>query len=112
MGKSGAYVYHFCREIPGEDHPGAFHSSELWYVFGTLMRSNRPFTGVDYDLSLQMTDWWVNFARTGNPGDGWTAYTEQHPEINWIDKKGSMRSIRSLPQADAESDAMIERIYG
>lgn len=112
MGKAGAYVYHFCREIPGEDHPGAFHSSELWYVFGTLMRSNRPFTGVDYDLSLQMTDWWVNFARTGNPGDGWTAYTEQHPEINWIDKRGSMRSIRSLPQADAESDAMIERIYG
>lgn len=60
------YCYKFARRLPG-DEAGAFHSSELWYMFGTLARSWRPFTAADYRLSEQMLDWWTNFAKYGNP---------------------------------------------
>ena len=112
QGKNGCYVYHFRPEIPGDDHPGAFHSSELWYVFGTLMRSNRPFTGADYELSQKMTDWWTNFARTGDPVGGWTAYTADNPAVNEITTAPGMVNISERPLADSLSDSILEEAYG
>ncbi len=109
--KPGCYVYHFKRDIPGDDHPGAFHSSELWYVFGTLQRSDRPFAARDYGLSLKMTDWWTNFARTGDPGDGFTAYTAENPSILEIGEEAGMVDIKNRPQADKQSDEMIRSLH-
>lgn len=81
LGHTPVYTYHFNRDIPGEDHPGAFHSSELWYVFGTIHRCHRPFTGVDFDLSRAMNQYWCNFAKHGDPnGDGLPAWTPHTPE--------------------------------
>lgn len=75
-----AWVYYFTRQLPGDD-AGAFHSSELWYMFGTLNRCWRPSTEGDYQLSDRMMDYWTNFMKTGDPnGDGlsrWKAYTEE-----------------------------------
>lgn len=65
-GHHPSYVYFFKRELPG-DHAGAFHSAELWYIFGTLNRCWRPMTEADYMLSEKMIGCWANFARTGNP---------------------------------------------
>lgn len=77
------YTYHFSRDIPGDDHPGTFHSSELWYVFGTVYRSHRPFSGVDFDLSRAMNAYWCNFAKSGDPnGEGlpeWKSHTTAEP---------------------------------
>lgn len=73
------YTYKFNRELPGEIAAGAFHSAELWYIFGTLSRSSRPFTEGDYALSSKMIDCWTSFAKTGNPENGWTAWTEENP---------------------------------
>lgn len=112
LGKGGCYAYHFNRDIPGDDHPGAFHSSELWYVFGTLQRSDRPFCGYDYDLSARMTDWWVNFARTGVPGADWREYTAADPVINEIGEGAAMVDISERPVADSISDEIIAEIYG
>ena len=74
------YLYHFTRKMPG-DNAGAYHSSELWYVFQTLSRCWRDLTGIDYDLSRTMVRYWTNFAKTGNPnGPGlpvWEPYTAQ-----------------------------------
>lgn len=71
------YLYYFDREMPG-DGAGAYHSSELWYIFGTIQRCWRPLTGVDYDLSRTMVSYWTNFAKHGDPnGEGlpeWTPY--------------------------------------
>ena len=53
--------------MPGDDDAGAFHSSELWYVFGTLDRCWRPMTEADYQLSRIISNYWANFAKTGNP---------------------------------------------
>lgn len=78
QGKKRAYVYHFTRDLPG-DASGAFHSSELWYMFGTLDRSWRPWEEKDYQLSSEMLDYWCNFIKYANPcetkEDKWPACT-------------------------------------
>ncbi len=76
------YEYEFLRELPCDDaHPdsdqGAFHSAELWYMFGTLSHSWRPFTEGDYRLSEEMLDAWTAFCKNGNPG--WEAYKHDKP---------------------------------
>ena len=86
-----AYFYRFERALP-EDDPndnrvlkGAFHSSELWYTFGTLGRCWRPMTEGDYELSRIMCDMWTNFAKTGNPNGvalpHWDPYTITAPSM-------------------------------
>lgn len=76
------YEYEFLRDLPTDEaHPksaaGAFHSAELWYMFGTLDRSWRPFTEADYALSAQMVDAWTRFCKTGDPG--WQPYKHGAP---------------------------------
>ena len=58
---------YFAHPLPG-DGAGAFHSSELWYMFGTLGRSWRPMTEGDFHLSAEMLDAWAAFMKDGNPG--------------------------------------------
>lgn len=78
LGTAPVYEYEFTRDLPGEDKdvpdnlPGAFHSAELWYVFGTLGRSWRPFTEEDYALSEEIVSAWTDFCKTGSPG--WPEY--------------------------------------
>ena len=78
LGTAPVYEYEFTRDLPGEDKdvpdnlPGAFHSAELWYVFGTLGRSWRPFTEEDYALSEEMVSAWTDFCKKGSPG--WPEY--------------------------------------
>ena len=81
--KIPSYTWLFDRRLPG-DQRGAWHSSDLWYWFGTLGNSWRPMEQKDYELSDQMTDYLTNFAKTGNPnGNG-------HP-IWEPSAKGTMR---------------------
>ena len=61
-----SYLWFFERNLPGDDH-GAWHSSDLWYWFGTLDNSWRPFTEKDYRLSEEMTDRLTAFAKTADP---------------------------------------------
>jgi len=67
LGKTTMYYYNFNPEIPGWDHPGSFHSSDLWFAFETLAKCWRPFRGKHYDLARQMCNYWTNFARSGDP---------------------------------------------
>ncbi|MCI9150495.1 MAG: carboxylesterase family protein [Lachnospiraceae bacterium] len=60
------WLYYFSHNLPG-DQAGAFHSAELWYTFGTLERSWRPFTEADERLSGELLDYWTNFMKTGDP---------------------------------------------
>ena len=99
QGRKPAYVYCFSRDLPGEDMPsaqgafgdmkGAFHSSELWYTFGTLDKCWRPMEKADYELSERMVSYWTNFAKTGNPnGEGlpqWEPCTKANPHIQTLD---------------------------
>ena len=82
--QGNCYLYFFERELPG-DSAGAFHSAELWYMFGTLNRSWRPFTEEDSRLSQEMLDAWCRFVKTGCPGrceEEWSAYRQEDPCIH------------------------------
>jgi len=61
-----SYTWYFNRQLPGDDN-GAWHSSDLWYWFGTLPNGWRPFTEKDYAVSGQMVNFLCNFARSGEP---------------------------------------------
>lgn len=76
------FVYYFRRDLPG-DNSGAFHSSELWYIFGTLARCWRPMEQHDFDLSEKMIDAWASFMKTGNPG--WEPYKKEGDYIHIFD---------------------------
>ena len=86
-----AYAYLFARQLPG-DSSGAFHSSDLWYVFHSFAHSWRPFNAGDKALSTKMVDYWTNFAKYGNPngkGKGiWIPYTAKEPKFMVFDVKG------------------------
>lgn len=60
------YAYYFCRQLPG-DNKGAWHSSDLMYIYSTLNRSWRPYTKEDYELSDCMISYLESFIKTGNP---------------------------------------------
>ena len=76
QGKRG-YLYLFDRNMPGDD-AGAFHAADLWYVFGTLKHSWRPFDRKDEELSERMIDAWAEFFKTGKPDyENWPAYTNE-----------------------------------
>ena len=61
-----SYLWFFERNLPGDDH-GAWHSSDLWYWFGTLENSWRPFGEKDRALAEEMSDRLCAFAKNGDP---------------------------------------------
>ena len=96
-GKDQNYMYYFDNDIPGPDHPGNFHSVDLWFFFETLAKCWRPFTGAYYDEARQMCNYWANFVKTGDPNgkdaDGtqmpvWEPYTAAAPHYMRFSEKG------------------------
>ncbi len=72
LGRRPAWCYYFDRKMPG-DNAGAFHSAELWYVFGTYARCWRPLTEADAMLSEEMVSFWTNFMKDSDPNMPGTA---------------------------------------
>ncbi|MFH1079638.1 MAG: carboxylesterase/lipase family protein [Pseudomonadota bacterium] len=77
--KSRAYLYHFTRlpDTAMARKLKVHHGVELAYVFGNMNKSD-GYDDTDMGLSKKIMDYWVNFAKTGNPnGQGladWPAY--------------------------------------
>jgi para-nitrobenzyl esterase len=61
---------------------GAYHGSEIQYVFGTLP-GNLPISPAQRRLSDAMMSYWIGFITSGNPGGSpdWTRLRAEHPEI-------------------------------
>lgn len=88
-GRKPAYVYQF-NQAPQGYEAGAFHSSELWYLFGTLERSWRPKTPGDYVVSAALGDYWASFIKTGDPNTSglpeWRPCTAADPCVQPLDE--------------------------
>jgi para-nitrobenzyl esterase len=71
-GRRPVYYYSF-RQRPPFPHDsvfagwGASHFAELWYVFDHLDQAAWQWSAADRTLAAQMSDYWTNFARTGDP---------------------------------------------
>ena len=90
---SQAWLYFFSRVPPRPDSKiyGAYHAAEIPYAFNNLHRSPLPVEKPDAALSQTMSDYWVNFAITGNPNKkglpAWTSYDEKgEPFIEFGDQ--------------------------
>jgi para-nitrobenzyl esterase len=70
---TAVFTYLFTHPQPGptQGQYGAFHSSELPYVFGNLSESDRPWTTADRKIAKVLSSYWVNFVTSGDPnGEG------------------------------------------
>ena len=101
-----AWAYQFARPLPTDGRSnvlsGAFHSSDLWFVFKSLEHCWRPWTQGDWDLSERMLTAWSNFAKYSDPngpdGGEWTPYTAATPKF----------MVWKLDEADAEASEFGE----
>ncbi len=103
-----AWAYQFARPLPDDgNHPevtqrlrGAFHSSDLWFVFKSLKHCWRPWTKGDWDLSEKMLTAWSNFAKYADPagpnGGEWKPLTDDNRQF----------MIFKLDENDKESSAL------
>ena len=63
-----AYLWRHAEPGPHSAQWGAFHSSEIPYVFGTLAAApRRRFTALDAAISRRMSRYWVDFIAHGDP---------------------------------------------
>ncbi len=100
--KSKIFTYFYTHPLPGPDIDkyGAFHTSEVPYVFNSLTRSDRPFTDLDRKLADTISTYWANFARSGDPnGKGlpqWPAATAANTLTMELGDR-----LRPIPVAEA-----------
>lgn len=107
-GDAPVFRYHFDLGSPGDpNHPasiGAFHSDDIEYVFGNLdSRKGAHWRPEDYQLSELMQNYWINFARTGNPNG------PNLPDWPSYNAAGKWQVMHLGPNAKAEPDQHRDR---
>ena len=84
----------------GQISYGAFHSSELPYIFGALGLGDREFTDADRAVSRQWQDHLLAFMRTGDPslkGKAWPSVGKGADRAMAIGDKPGLRPAVSSP---------------
>lgn len=115
--KRGAkvYVYRFTRKVPatGEYKKyGAFHTGEVPYAYDNLRFVNRPWEPVDRQLAAAMSDYWVNFVKTGNPnGEGLPRWEAYGSDDNMIMVLGEKQASEPMPDVHA-LEFLVSRLGG
>jgi para-nitrobenzyl esterase len=88
-GKGKVYVYYFSHRPPYPDAPqfkdwGAAHAGEIGFVFENFTKA-MPATDADLRVSSEVSSYWTNFAKTGDPnGAGlpnWPAFTNANQQV-------------------------------
>jgi para-nitrobenzyl esterase len=100
---SSIYAYLFNHTEPGpfSSQDGAFHTSEVPYVFGTLNAAReRGFSVADHEISDTMQRYWINFIRLGNPNG---------PELNEWPPFLSTSPCFMVLDANFHAQALIDR---
>lgn len=97
--KTPVYTYLFEHVKPNPEHPekGASHGSDLIYEFNNLKSENLPWTEEDRRVADQVSSYWANFVKTGNPnGENlptWAPFQADNPSTMSLSKNSGPRPI-------------------
>jgi len=87
---------------------GASHYAELWYVFDQLDQVPWRWRHTDRKLAEEMSDYWVNFAKSGNPNapglPTWRAFNGETGRVQYLGEPiaaGDVPNIERLKVFDA-----------
>ena len=92
-GQSSVFYYSFRQQPPfpaGSVYAGwgASHYAELWYVFDHQDQSPWNWTDGDRKLAREMSSYWVNFAKSGDPNrrglPPWPAFTNAESKVQYL----------------------------
>jgi para-nitrobenzyl esterase len=112
--KGKVFVYYFSHRPPYPDTPqfkswGASHGSEMSYVFGNFSGNVTP-GAEDKAVAEQVSSYWVNFAKTGDPnGAGlpaWPAFTEGNSQAMNLDDPS-----KAIPYPNIDKLQVLEGYY-
>ncbi len=96
------YVYDHVEPGPESARWGAFHGSEIPYVFDTLDAApGRPYDRADREVAHRMGGYWVNFVNSGNPNGPdlphWPAFDAAAPAVMEIGDHFAVIARRATP---------------
>jgi para-nitrobenzyl esterase len=112
-GQSPVFYYSFRQQPPFPSDSvyagwGASHYAELWYVFDHLDQSSWNWTAGDRKLGHEMSSYWVNFAKSGDPNGPdlppWPAFTNAESRVQYLVDPivvGGVANINSLTVFDS-----------
>ena len=110
--KLPVYTYFWTHRPPGPGHDrrGAYHGSEITYVFGNVPLSGGPWADEDRRIANIMSSYWANYVATGNPnGPGlpmWPAYDPKSPTVMELGE-----TFRAIPVAAPEKLDFWRRFF-
>ncbi len=99
------FVYNFNRRLPAhspETDFGAFHSGEIVYAYDNLHTLDRPWEPIDHEIADMMSDYWVNFATSGDPNGGelpeWKPFRKRGEQVLVIDTETRTQRLPTAVQ--------------
>ena len=89
------YLYYFTKD---NGSLGSNHAGELPYAYGNLRYHARLYDDTDFTLSETMQQYWVNFAKTGDPnGEGLPAWPKYNDDPTKVMELGANVGTVDLP---------------
>ncbi len=107
-GKGKVYVYYFSHRpnypsAPAFKDWGAAHAGEIAYVFGNFT-AGMPATPSDRTVSDEVSSYWVNFAKSGDPnGSGlphWPNFTNSSAQVMNLDDPSKAVDVPNLQKLE------------
>jgi para-nitrobenzyl esterase len=114
-GQKPVYYYSFRQQPPfpaGSLYEGwgASHFAELWYVFDHLNQEPWRWTKADRRVAKEMSSYWVNFAKSGNPNGPslpvWPRFTTADSNVLYI---GDPTTVGGVPNINSLS--VFDTVY-
>ena len=101
--KTPVYTYMFTQAQPFDPKKGAEHGSDLAYEFNAVAVSDKGWRDEDRQVAEQVSSYWVNFVKTGNPNGPnlpeWKAFDPHDPATMYLGKDSGFRPIANTRKA-------------